>query len=114
MFKVFIVSNNTSKNRLDKVSDALKIDYISFALKPFSFGFNKIIKKGYNCKEMCIIGDQIMTDVLGGNRLNIFTVLVEPINKKELKVTSFNRFLERRKLVKLEKLGLFKKGEFYG
>lgn len=114
IFKIFIVSNNSSKKRLDKVADALKIDYISFALKPLSFGFKKILKKGFNSSEVCIIGDQIMTDVLGGNRMNIFTVLVEPIDKNELKVTSFNRYLESKKVANMEKLGLFKKGEFYG
>lgn len=113
-FDIYIISNNSSKKRLNKVSKALDIPYISFALKPFPFGFKKIMKKyGYKKEEMCIIGDQLMTDVLGGNRFSIYTVLVEPLSKKELKVTSFNRFLEKRKITKLEKLGKFKKGEFY-
>ena len=113
-FKIWILSNNSNKKRLDKVANVLKIDYISFALKPFSFGFKKIIKYGgYNVSEICIIGDQIMTDVLGGNRLGIYTVLLEPIGKKDLKITSINRFLEQRNILKMERLGLFKKGEFY-
>ena len=54
-----------------------------------------------------------MTDILGGNRANVFTVLVDALSKEELKLTSFNRFLEKRKLRKLENLGMFKKGDFY-
>lgn len=113
-FKVYILSNNTNKERLKKVKDALDIDYVSFALKPFSHGFKKIIKKtNLSNKEICIIGDQIMTDILGGNRLEIYTILVEPLGTKDLKITSFNRFLESKKVLKLEKMGLFKRGEFY-
>jgi hypothetical protein len=114
-FKIFIVSNNSHKKRLSKVAEYLGVDYVRFALKPFSRGFRKVSKKYYFAKEeMCIIGDQIMTDVLGGNRYGIYTVLVDPLSKEELKVTGINRFLERRKLKKLEKMGLFKKGEYYG
>lgn len=113
-FKVYILSNNTNKERLKKVKDALGVDYVLFALKPFSYGFKKIIKKTeLSYKEVCIIGDQIMTDILGGNRLGIYTILVEPLSTKDLKITSFNRFLESRKVLKLEKMGLFKRGEFY-
>lgn len=113
-FKILILSNNSNKKRLDKVANVLKIDYISFALKPFSFGFKKVLKKtSYNISEICIIGDQIMTDVLGGNRFGIYTVLLEPIGVKDLKITSINRVLEKRNIAKMEKLGVFKKGEFY-
>ena len=62
---------------------------------------------------MCIIGDQIITDVLGGNRIGIFTILIEPLESKELKITSINRFLERKIIQKMENLGKFKKGVFY-
>ena len=113
-FNVWILSNNSDKKRIDKVANALKIDYISFAIKPFSFGFRRIVKKtSFKKKELCIIGDQIMTDVLGGNSFGIFTVLVEQIGVKDLKITSFNRYLEDKKVAKMTKLGLFKKGEFY-
>ncbi len=113
-FNIYIMSNNSSKKRLNKAASMLKIPYISFAMKPLSFGFNKIMKKhNYKSQEMCMIGDQLMTDILGGNRANVFTVLVDALSKEELKLTSFNRFLEKRKLRKLENLGMFKKGDFY-
>lgn len=114
-FDVYILSNNSSKKRVSNVCKLLEINFISFAMKPFSFGFKRLLKKyKYSPNEVCIIGDQIMTDVLGGNNMEIFTVLVEPIDSNELKVTSVNRFFERKKIAKLEKLGMFKKGEFYG
>ena len=36
---------------------------------------------------MCIIGDQIVTDILAGNRYKIYTVLVDPLGEKDLKIT---------------------------
>lgn len=113
-FSIYVISNNSNKKRLEIVTNTLDIPYIYFALKPLSFGFKKIIKKyGYKPNEMCIIGDQIVTDVLGGNRIGIFTILIEPLESKELKITSINRFLERKIIQKMENLGKFKKGVFY-
>lgn len=113
-FKVFIVSNNTSSKRLKTAADRLGVDYIKIAMKPFSRGFRKIKNKyKYSKEEMCIIGDQLMTDVLGGNRYGIYTILVDPLSKEELKVTGVNRFFENSKLKKLEKKQLFKRGDYY-
>ena len=42
---------------------------------------------------MAMIGDQVITDILGANCLHIYTILVDPIDK-DLKVTSLNRKLE--------------------
>jgi len=113
-FKIIILSNNTSDKRLSLAANKLGIDYIKFALKPFKKGFKKVRKKyGLKNEEMCIIGDQIMTDVLGGNKFNIFTILTDPISEEELKVTGVNRFFEKRILKKLEKNKQFKRGEYY-
>lgn len=114
-FKIFIVSNNSSSKRLKRVAQYLQVEFVRFAMKPFSRGFRKIKNKyKFNKNEMCIIGDQLMTDVLGGNRYGIYTILVDPLSNEELKVTGFNRMLEKRKLTKLNKMNLLKRGEYYG
>ncbi len=114
-FDVFIVSNNTSKKRLSTIADKLNIKFVRISMKPLARGFKKVQRENnYKKEEMCIIGDQLMTDVLGGNKYGIYTVLIDPITEKEAKITGFNRFLEKRKLKKLEKKGLFKKGDYYG
>jgi len=33
--------------------------------------------------ETAVIGDQIFTDIYGGNKVNMFTILVTPIDKRE-------------------------------
>lgn len=112
-FKLVIISNNV-KNRVSDYAKKLNCDYVSFALKPLLHGYRKI-KRKYNFKnnEMCMIGDQLVTDILAGNRFSCVTVLVDPMGKKDLKVTSINRFIENKILNYYEKNKLMKKGEYY-
>ena len=113
-FTIYIVSNNSSKRRLSIAAEKLGISYVRFAMKPFSRGFKKVQKEGnFKKEEMCLIGDQLMTDVLGGNRYGIYTILIDPLSKEELKVTGINRFLEKRKIKKLAKNNLFRRGDYY-
>ena len=65
-------------------------------------------------KEMCIIGDQIVTDILAGNRYRIKTILVDPLGEKDLKITGLNRKIEAKIVKKYEKRGLFERGKYYG
>lgn len=112
-FQIIIVSNNVKK-RIKRFCEPFKVSYISFAMKPFTFCFNKVLKKNNLTKgQMCIIGDQLMTDVLGGNRFGIYTILVDPLGKKDLKVTTINRYLENRKIKKLSKLNILERGKYY-
>ena len=112
-FIIYILSNNNHKTRLDEVSNIIGVKYISFALKPLSKGFRKIKKlENIEYNEMCVIGDQIVTDIIGGNRLGILTILVDPIGE-DLKITSVNRKIEKVIIKNLKKKGLFKKGDYY-
>jgi predicted HAD superfamily phosphohydrolase YqeG len=63
--------------------------------------------------EVAIIGDQIVTDVFMGNRLHMYTVLVDPLGEKDLKVTFFNRLLENRIISHLSKKGILERGKYY-
>ena len=113
-FEVYILTNNNNKDRLNEVSKNLNLPYVPFALKPSKIGFKKILKKvNVTEEETCVIGDQIVTDIIGGNRLKSTTILVDPLGKKDLKITSFNRFLEKKIVKNLEKKNIFKKGEYY-
>lgn len=111
-FRVIIFSNSPDK-RLRKFK-YLGVSYNSFSLKPLSFSFYKILKK-YNLQksEVCIVGDQIFTDVFGGNKVGIKTCLVEPLNDTELKFTRFMRKLEKKTLNYYSKRGKFTKGDYY-
>lgn len=112
-FIVVISSNNTTK-RIKPYLDDLEIDGVSWSLKPSIKGLIKIRRK-YHLKkdEMCMIGDQLVTDILSGNRYHIKTILVDPLGEKDLKVTKFNRIVEDRIIRKYQKRGLFERGKYY-
>lgn len=113
-FTIYIISNNSHKERIYSASEKLGVEHVRFAMKPFSRGFRKVRRKHHFKKnEMCLIGDQLMTDVLGGNRYGLFTILVDPLSTNELKVTGINRYFEKKKLKKLKEQNLFKRGEYY-
>lgn len=94
-FKVCIISNNTKK-RVDKFNEMLRLPSIHRAGKPKLTPYLKAMKLlNTNKQNTAVIGDQLFTDVLGGNRLGLFTILVAPMSSKEFIWTRFVRKLER-------------------
>ena len=96
--KLYILSNTNNKEKVKNVAEKLSIQYKNFAMKPLKKGF-KFIEKQTNIKpeNIAVVGDQIFTDVLGGNRSNMFTILVDPIdNKKEYWYTAWKRPIENK------------------
>ncbi len=105
-FKVCIVSNN-SRGRVKIFSDMLDIPAIPKAVKPRRKAFRSALDKmGLKPNEAAVVGDQLFTDVLGGNRLGLFTVLVIPVSEREFFGTRIVRKAERWVLKKLEHKGL--------
>lgn len=93
--KLYILSNTNDKQKVGKVSEALDIPYRNLAKKPFRKGFLKVQETLQEKSEnIAAVGDQIFTDVIGGNRCNMFTILVEPIQKKEYWYTRWKRPIE--------------------
>ena len=112
-FLILISSNNT-RDRIEPYLKDLGIGGVAFSMKPSTRGLRKI-KKDYNLKkkEMAMIGDQIVTDVLSGKRFRITTVLVDPLGEKDLKITGLNRKIEARIVKRYEKRGIFERGNYY-
>jgi hypothetical protein len=95
-FKICLASNNNQK-RVVKIASSLGIPYIAKAGKPRRRAFKQAMKiLGTNNKNTAVIGDQVFTDILGGNRLNLFTILVVPLSTKEFFGTKIMRFVERK------------------
>lgn len=108
-FTIIVASNNNYK-RVSMFAKEMKVDIISSALKP-SRKIYRFMKKKYtsDMSKVCMIGDQIITDIVVGNRFGMLSILVDPIGKKDLKITSFNRFLENKIIKKIN----LKRGEYY-
>ncbi|MCL2108335.1 MAG: YqeG family HAD IIIA-type phosphatase [Oscillospiraceae bacterium] len=76
--KMLVVSNNTN-TRVKPLTEQLGLKYIAWGCKPLPFGINKAAKAMKLPKSgIAVVGDQIFTDVMGGNLSGIRTILVEP------------------------------------
>ncbi len=103
--QVTIVSNN-NELRVKSFADPLGIPFIYKARKPMGKAFRKAlnimdVKRG----EVVVIGDQLLTDVVGGNHNKLHTILVLPVAKSDGFFTRFNRMIERRIFKALKRRG---------
>ncbi len=112
-FKVIIVSNS-SKNRIRPFKEKLNIDAAYSARKPFKYKFKKIINM-YNFQdtEVAMIGDELLTDVYGGNKMGFTTILVNAISENEPFHTRVERYLESKIIKRLNKQDILIKGNYY-
>lgn len=93
--KLYILSNSNKKQKVKTVAEKLGLEYVYFGKKPLKTGFKKVREKLQEQPEnIGVVGDQIFTDVLGGNRCKMFTILVEPINEKDIWITMLKRPIE--------------------
>ncbi len=95
--KFCIVSNSNKVEKVKKVAGTLQIPFIYFAKKPLKSGFKKakqILK--LEAKNIAVVGDQIMTDIIGANRCKMFSILVKPIEEKDYFITRVKRPIEKR------------------
>ena len=100
--KFCILSNSNKVEKVKTVAQKLGIHYFYFGTKPFKRGFNKAVNyiKEQNPKikneNIAAVGDQIFTDIVGANRMKMFSILVKPIATKDLLVTRIKRPLENK------------------
>lgn len=102
--KMYILSNTNKKEKVKSVAETLDVKYELFARKPFKKGFLKVQKiLDLESNQIAVVGDQIFTDVIGGNRCNMFTILVDPVTPKDFWYTAWKRPIEnmiKKKIIK--------------
>ena len=112
-FKVVIFSNATKK-RLVPFKNGLRVDCSASSRKPSTKKLLKIMKMfHYNLSDVVIIGDQLYTDILCGNKAGIKTILVNPMSNKDLFATKIFRLLEKGQYNKMKKRGILTLGKYY-
>ena len=76
-----LFSNNPSQRRISAVADQLGVGFTCGARKPHRAALRRVVAElGLPPERIAMVGDRVFTDVLGGNRLGLFTVLVRPIS----------------------------------
>lgn len=112
-FDIYILTNSNGKRALP-YKDNLSVSVINFALKPSVKGLREIKKiKNYKKSEMVIVGDQLVTDILAGNRFHIMTIFVDAMSQIDLRITKLNRMIEKRIIKRYQKKGVFERGKYY-
>ena len=98
---VVVVSNNKYE-RVKRAVEKFGIEFEAFALKPFTFGINRALKR-FNVQphEVVMIGDQLMTDIRAAKRVGLKSVLVKPLIRSDSINTQINRWLEQKKKKKI-------------
>ncbi len=95
-YKMCIVSN-AARKRVIRFNERIKLNAVHRALKPAVAAFYKAGRlMGLDCANIAVIGDQIFTDVYGGNRAGMLTILVKPIDQREGRLVRFKRIFEKR------------------
>lgn len=99
--EVFILSNNTPQ-RVSSVASPLQLHYCANSLKPFKHAFKKAMQQLLvEPNEVVVIGDQVITDIIGANRMGLASILVKPIAQHDNIYTWLNRAIERLLLKKI-------------
>lgn len=93
--KPVLISNNKPK-RVSKYAEALGIEFLASAMKPFAIKILKeISNRNLSKDDVMLVGDQMMTDVLAAYHAKIRVCLTEPIFKKDQWTTRINRLFDR-------------------
>jgi hypothetical protein len=79
--KLCIMSNSLSSTRSVRIAERLGATNVSRARKPSRQGFRRALEAlGTKPAATAIVGDQMFTDILGGNRAGIYTIMVKQIH----------------------------------
>ena len=88
---VMILSNNRSTRRVEAFCGDLGIRYVGHAGKPSVKGFRRAMEQaGAGPEETAMLGDKLLTDVLGARRSGVTALMVEPLGGP---VGTWNRVL---------------------
>jgi HAD superfamily phosphatase (TIGR01668 family) len=106
--KMCLLSNTHKPKRVRVVAEELGIHFVPGGAKPRRRGFRRAVEAmGLTVEETARVGDQLFTDIWGGNRTGLRTILVEPIAAREFWGTKMvQRPLERIYFQRLTDLGI--------
>lgn len=107
-FKLCILSN-ALEHRVEAVARILNIPYVSKAVKPRKTPFRKALEiMGTSPEQTAVVGDQLFTDILGGNRMELYTIWTPPLSSTEFVSTKAVRRIEQMVIRRFRKKGFLK------
>jgi len=83
--ELYLISNNHSDARVKRYAEACDIPYVSRAGKPNPRTLRAAMaEKGKTPSETALMGDQVFTDGLAANRAGALSIVVRPLEMKNL------------------------------
>lgn len=105
-FKLCILSN-ALEHRVEAIAGVLDVPYVSRAVKPRKSPFRKALEiLDTKPEETAVVGDQLFTDILGGNRMQLYTIWTPPLSSTEFLSTRAVRKLERMVVKRFRRKGI--------
>jgi len=87
---LWLVSNNLSKARISRIAQTLDLPYLTGAQKPSRRKIRQAVSAmGLPFEQVAMVGDRLFTDVIAGNRLGMFTILVDPMVDPSIETQRF-------------------------
>jgi uncharacterized protein len=91
-----LLYSNASQWKINKMREITGLNGVPKAYKPSWRLLNKALSiMGVTKDQAIMIGDQLCTDILGGNFANVDTILVEPLTEKDWWGTKILRAIEQ-------------------
>ncbi len=79
---LWLVSNNLNHGRISRIAETLGVPFLMGAAKPSRRKLRQALQAmNLPTEQVAMVGDRVFTDVLAGNRLGMFTILVQPMSK---------------------------------
>lgn len=94
--KIAIATNSINTEKVEGYAKTLGLVYVHKSFKPIKRGVKKAAKKlNLPPNRIAEIGDQLFTDVWVAKRMNMFSILTEPISTDRFKIDIIKRRLEK-------------------
>lgn len=91
------ILSNGKPGRLTEFAENVNLPCFYMSLKPLPFKISKAVKKlGFNKQEVALVGDQMFTDILGGNLSGIKTIWLDYIQIEDSATFRFKRKIENK------------------
>ena len=96
-----IILSNAKPKRMEGIAKNFGLEFVGLGGKPLTFGYKRAAKRmGESIKNCAIVGDQLLTDILGGNLAGLKTILVCPVELESSFGFKIKRGIERKLLKK--------------
>ena len=110
--QIVFISNNVEE-RVATFAKGLNITFYPFAMKPLPKTYRKMLKDFHVKRDVvAVLGDQLMTDILGANVMRFYTILTAQVVERDLSFTKVNRVFENIVFSLLKVTGKLVKGEY--